>query len=1204
MVFVDTCSSIIRRGDALLTVVRGAHRPCLAVLLLLAVASTVYAGGQGEDRADALDAVAREAGIPIGLEPIELIETARELVEEKRYDDAVPYLTIAARRDEELLPAAEEVFQTIREARIAYEAKGREVETRLRELISGDIPAEEVVPTAFRALRLIGEMNDIFPFPNPEDAELIRGLESRVLLTIDRRRFQALMDAAYARLQENGTIAALDIYVNGLGEYGFEVTSVAGAETEAQEDAVAEGQARIEALLETDGLAIQIGSFDPDRYELTGERFAAAREAIRLQTVGPGGPGAAAESAFVDIATPAEEQARAMIESFGTGDFEDARAQINEYLPLLDEITDAYRNVLGASEVVAQQERINAELAVEDEEYRYNWHIRFVNDIVLGRPVTNGAGERREEGILHAIESVWDTVANGPVDATRRYGATRYADAITSARTFPWAEVRSPRDDGEVETHVASLAEAFETVSVSYRTTLEILNVSRSLGLSPPAQETPSPAAAFERFVEELAQAELGDLAPPLVEAAARAASAEELGAVAGTTAAAYAEATPLASSTRTAPLEAQRGELRDRLEELYAQNDRWRSLLGVLGEADDALGGSTGASSAAEHGPYIAERIAQVRSYELGVVRRIAEIETTEKENRLARYRSTVDAAERDLEATDPVSGAPRPRSDSARDRLRPLVGTVAGTRVTSTATGDLRELRVDAEAVAERLRDDEDYITPDDEVQQAIARTGGIAAAVGAANAGLLGRARGLLEDALRRIAEAEDLEERAFDRVDEVAALIDEAEALNEEGNAREASLRLDEASNFLSSARDDDASDLFAESLENWHRPQLEARWEEISGEITARLNDARREIVLTRVDLLVRQAAPLVDPPAGEEPRPGEAIAVLEEADALWSTVYPLIQNPSITPLLRRARILESQQQQDLTEDIPGFERLSQILNTARSAFDEQNYSTARQALDFFLVEQPLNAEARLLDIRLELATGEGSPNAIVRSYVIRSLDEVTRAENDGTRVRSRIETAASTLRATTGQRGSVSDEVYTGLLPLRSKLTAILDIAAERATVGASVLADIRSLRDDVDTVLDPPEPPAPPDPCEEADRIVAEQLDRGDWRTLPPETQTDIFEQLVRARSLCREADQVDELIAFIQSVSDFATRTPSAAEQAILDEALRLVQQGDFDAALARMEAYMRDADRDPMLIPQWRRLYNDLIRRAGGR
>ncbi|MFW5788442.1 MAG: hypothetical protein ACOCW3_00760 [Spirochaetota bacterium] len=1180
---------------------RGAHRPRLAVLLLLAVASTAYAGGQGEGRADELDALAREAGIPSGLEPTELIETARELVEEKRYDEAVPYLTIAARRDEELLPAAEEVFEAIREARIAYEAKGREVEARLRELIAGDIPAEEVVPTAFRTLRLIGEMNEIFPFPNPEDAQLIAELESRVLLTIDRRRFQALMDAAHVRLEEDDTIGALDIYVNGLGEYGFEVASVADADTGAQEDAVAEGQERIEALLETDGLAIQIGSFDPDRYELTGERFAAARETIRSQTVGPT---AEDEPAFVDIATPAQEQARTMTESFGTGDFDDARAQISDYLPLLDEVTAAYRTVRGASEVVAQQEQINAERAVEDEEYRYNWHIRFVNDIVLGRPVDDGTDERREEGILQAVESVWDTVANGPVDATRQYGASRYADAITSAGAFRWGEVRSPGDDDEVEAHVASLAEGLETVSVSYRTTLEILNVSRSLELSLPPQEPSSPAAAFERFIEELARAELGDLAPPLVEAAARAASAEELGAVAATTAAAYDEATPLASSTTTAPLEAQRGELRDRLDDLYAQNDRWRGVLEALDEADDALGGTAGAASAAEHGPYIEERIAQVRSYELAVVRRVAEIETAEQEDRLEDYRSAVDAAERDLEATDPVSDAPRPRSDSARDRLRPLVGTVAGTRVTSTANGDLRELRVDAEAVAERLRNDEEYVTADEEVQDAIERADAVAAAVGAANAGLLGRARELLEDALGRIAEAEELEERALDRVDEISALIDEAQSLNDEGNAREASLRLDEASDFLSSARDDDASDLFAESLENWHRPQLEARWEEISGEITARLNDARRDIVLTRVDLLVEQAAPLIDPPAGEEPRPDEAIAVLEEAEALWSTVYPLVQNPSITPLLRRARILESQQQQDLTEDIPGFERLSQILNTARSAFDEEDYSTARQALDFFLVEQPLNAEARLLDIRLELATGEGSPEAIVRSYVTRSLDEVTEAEDDGTQVRTRIETAAETLRETTGQRGSVSEEVYAGLLPLRSKLAAILDIAAERATVGESVLADIRSLRDDIDTVLDPPEPPAPPDPCEEANRIVQEQLDRGDWRTLPQETQTEVFEQLVRARSLCREADQVDELIAFIQSVSDFATRTPSAAEQAILNQALRLVQQGDFDAALARMEEYARDASRDPMLIPQWRRLYNDLIRRAGGR
>ncbi|MFW5738675.1 MAG: hypothetical protein ACOCYX_07160, partial [Spirochaetota bacterium] len=422
---------------------------------------------------------------------------------ERRYDDAVPYLALAARRDEELLPAAEEVFEEIRRARIEYEAKGREVEARLRELISGDIPPEEVVATAFRALRLIGEMNDIIPFPNPENAQLISELQSRVLLTIDRRRFEALMDAALARLEAGDTVEAVDIYVNGLGEYGFEV---AGTGTEAQDDVVEEGQARIEALLETDGIAIQIGSFDPEQYELTGERFATAREAIRRETI----EGDEDEPAFTDIAIPAEEQALAMMASFGAGDFDNAREQINEYLPLLDQTTTIYRDVLAASDVVAAQERTNAERAVQDEEYTYNWHIRFVNDIVLGRPVEEGAGERREEGILHAVSTVWDTVANGPVDATRTYGAAQYADAITAAREFPWDETTSPADDAEVDAHVASLTDTLETVSVSYRTTMDILNVSRSLGLTLPSEAS---AAAFEPFVRSLPGAEPGDVA-------------------------------------------------------------------------------------------------------------------------------------------------------------------------------------------------------------------------------------------------------------------------------------------------------------------------------------------------------------------------------------------------------------------------------------------------------------------------------------------------------------------------------------------------------------------------------------------------------------------------------------------------------------------------------------------------------------------
>ncbi len=1177
MVFVDTCSNINWRGEALLGR-RDSHKPLTAVILLILVASTGFAGGMGEVGSDD----GRE--LP---DPEESLEQADERINIREFDEAVPSLVDAVRADDEQLPAAEQRFDRIRDARRAYIEKGRQVEAELRDLISGEIPRDEVLPTAFQALRLIDEMYDILPYPNPEDEELIGELQSRVLLTIDRRRFEALMDAALVEIEAGNYVRAVEIYINGLGEYGFESPAAPDGDADAGSQ-VAQGEAEIEALLETDGIAIQIRSFDPDDYGITGERFAAARETVRADAVAAA---ADADSTFVAVAEPAEQQAREMISAFAAGEFENAREQIEDYLPLLREITAVYRSILQASEVIAEQEGVNAQRAVAGEEYRYNWHIRFVNDIVLGRPVNDAGDARREEGVLHVVESVWDVVANGPVAATREFGADRYAMAVEELRSFEWENRTSPGDDQVVLEHVQETTDTLESVAVSYRTTIEILDVARALDLTLPPRGDGSSATTLVPPAERIAELGDGALVRTLAEAVARTASAEELEAVVATGQSAYQVATPLASRTSVTELGGQRSDIRSRLDELYRHADRWRRFTRIGGDGDQTADALL-AEAAPEHGAYIDDRIGRVREYELVVVRRIANIRLSNLEERLASYRSAVSAAERDLAATDPISNAPRPRAAEARDRLRSLVGSVSGTRVTSTATGTLRALRGDAADLAGELRDEDDYVVPDAEIQRVITRADGIAATVGTDTEGVLGTARSLLERSLAQIDQAEELRQDALARVDEIDAQINEAEARNDAGEVLEASLLLDDAENLLSSNDPEDASNLFTASLENWYRDEVEAEWDRLRDRLSGRLNDARRDIVLSRVNLLAEQAEPLLDPPAGEDPQPGEAILLLEEAEALWATVYPLIQNPVITPLLRRARILQSQQQQVLTEDIPGFERLSQILNTARTAFEERNYDTAQAALDFFLVEQPLNSEARLLDIRLEIATGDGSPDTVVRNYVTRSLEEVTQGEDDGAAVERAI------------LDGSVSSEVFDNLLALRSKLRAIRQIADEEGGVGSSTLNRIEDLLSGIERVLDPPAPRTPPNPRRVADEIIDDLLARGDWQNLPVSEQTAIYEELVRARTIFPGYDRTEQLIGLMQSYLP-TVRLPSPAEQAIMTRANRLVAQGDLNGALAELEAYMARAEttptlQDPMLIPDWRSLYNDLIRR----
>ncbi|HKJ85771.1 MAG TPA: hypothetical protein VKA06_06830, partial [Spirochaetia bacterium] len=986
-------------------------------------------------------------------EPEESLRIADSDIENQEYNDAVPRLVDAVRADEEQLPAAESRFERIRAARTAYVEKGREVEAELRELIAGDIAPDQVVPTAFEALRLIGEMNEILPNPNTEDERLIANLQSRVLLTIDRRRFESLMAAAAEEIEAENYVAAVEIYINGLGEYGFET----GTDAVAEGGIVAEGQAQIEALLETDGIAIQIGSFNPADYQLTGARFAAARTTVRdLATAGGDESG---EVTFAATAEPAEAQAQAMIESFAAGDFDDAQEQIDAYLPLLADISTVYRGVRGAAELIAAQESLNAEQALVDENYRYNYHIRFVNDIVHGRPTEGDSDVRRPEGVLHAVESVWRIVANGPVEATRSFGESRYADAIEALTDFPWTEIVSPTDDARAAAHQSEMNNLLDRISISYRTTLEILDVSRALEIGVPDSSDITAASDLAPLVESVEALTDEDLRSILFEALARSGSAEEFDDAIEEVVGAYAVGTPALPATSTPLLDSRRAAIRGRLDSMYALTDRWEEYVSrfVDDDAEEAI-----LTAAPEHSRYLASQIELARSYELDVVRRLADIQLADLDERLASSETAVSAARRDLSAIDPVSGAPRPRTAQARDRLRPLVGT---------ATSRLPVLRREALALVDDLRSEEEYIRRDEEIQRVIARAEQIAATIGTTASGLVESASTLLSRSNEQIANAERLEGLAFDQVAAIDRTIDEAESQNTEGNVLEAGLLLDDAEDLLSSNSPNDASNLFTASLENWYRTDIERQWETLRERLSARLNDARRDIVLARVDILAEQAEPLVNPPPGQDPRPGEALLVLEEAEALWATVYPLVQNPVITPLLRRARILESQQQQDLTEDIPGFERLSQILNTARTAYDQRDYSTAQRALDFFLIEQPLNAEARLLDIRLELETAQGSADAIVSNYVLRSLDEVTTGENvanDGTSVESQIVTAARQLRATDGRSGVVSDAVFNGLLPLRSKLSAIRQIVEQQGGVSQANVNRISGLIADI----------------------------------------------------------------------------------------------------------------------------------------
>ena len=103
----------------------------LAVLLAAAISS--FAGGQGEDP----------------------IETAKSLIEEKKYDEAVRILAEVVRRDPEKLDAVEELMAKIRAIRESFNEKYEE----LLEVLYEDKDVD-------KALVLIDELLEMDPNPN------------------------------------------------------------------------------------------------------------------------------------------------------------------------------------------------------------------------------------------------------------------------------------------------------------------------------------------------------------------------------------------------------------------------------------------------------------------------------------------------------------------------------------------------------------------------------------------------------------------------------------------------------------------------------------------------------------------------------------------------------------------------------------------------------------------------------------------------------------------------------------------------------------------------------------------------------------------------------------------------------------------------------------------------------------------------------
>ncbi|MFP4375517.1 MAG: hypothetical protein ACLFP4_00610 [Spirochaetales bacterium] len=1079
------------------------------------------------------------------------LERAADLIEQEQYNESVDQIAGAVEIEEEQLEEAEKLFARIREALTRWNEKGDEVRQVISRLLEPDFPDEEVLPTAVEALALIQEMREIYPNPSAEQAALIGQMNEQVSLTVDRRRFRAVMDAAAERLEEGDYTGAVEIYVAGL-EQEFENL------TEAQ------------AALVNDesGLNLQRTTFESNPQDVGDQLVASAREEVRRIALED-------DQSFVAVAPEAQEQARQMSEAFASGDFTSVETLLEDYLPQLRTVFAFYQDVQDNAEVLAAQETLNAARLMEDDEYKYDWHTRFVSDLVLGR--RSGEEAREDEGILYAMNQVRRIVADSPVEATQQYAQSTYDQAVEALLAFPWAEYTSPSDDPLVTAHREELLALIDAAQSAAITTIEIINVADELDIDVPSVNAvlaggdPAPQAYAAVYAtaadlpDEVRQTFLDSATTRLV-------SSIQLQETLLAAVNAWDESTPLASQNELEPLVAQRARVKEPLTLIQERLDAWSSLPPSLRD-----------EYAPAHVGYLEGRIDALERAELEIVATAANIEVDSLEERLSELVASVAEADEALAREEALTGgidAPRPLSGRARDVLLPLVGTVEQQTVVNVEDGLLVGLREDADGTATRLLAEEPYIVPDTRVQAEIATAQEIAATVGTENVGLLSRAEELLEQALTQVAVAEEAESEGRSQIVRIEQVVRNAETASTQGEITRASELLAEAKQLYDS--DDptvaDAGDLFEVSLENWYRPDVESFW----NDELVRLNDvilaAEKTVVFNQVDSLTGIAQPLI-----RDREFADALDVLENAEQIWNNVFPTQPNPTLAALLRQARTGFSQESaRVLREDLPGYTRLSQILNTAYGAFDARSYETAEQALELFFTEQPLNFDARLLEVRLALANADDEPDEVVADLVESALEEAdaTRAE-----LRSRV----------------IGNNSFGALLELESKLQAVLEVIEDEESVSQDARNEVLTILDQVDAIIRPPAvlPAPPPNLRAEADRLIAEAEAYGDWARLPRE-------QLIEVLNLLTQA--IETLPGYEPAISRYqlALTSPNAptrqplppAGRAVLEQASSLVAQGQIDEARSVMEAYL-ETNPNARLDQNFRTLYDELRR-----
>jgi len=1139
------CSILRFKGRTLGERCKKLYRPLLAVVFLVSAAPFALTTGQTENRlrdATALIAQSHSGSEGLGLSfetvretisdlseaeilllrldfaPVQLLELAGILIDQEQYNKAAVLLTGLVFENDEQQYVAEDYFAIIRNANEQYVMKGEEVNAKLQELLSEEITDEELIPTATQILALISEMETVVPHPNPRDAVIVENLRYSVQLTVDRRRFSSLMDAAAERLAAEDYAGAVEIYISGITDAGA-AGSAAGTEV---------------GITLENGVDIQRRFFEERDYGLLGDQVANTRESLR--TLGLD---------FVQVGPEALQRADELSSAFLAGDFSDAQSKVAEYLSILQTVTGYLDEMESAGEVLTGAEEFTSRQAVEDENNRVDWHVLFLHDIVLGRETAESP-----EGILYAVNTVREIVERGPVEAAQQFGLATYDEGVAVLDSISWPRTASTFTGYDLlEQEYERGATLLSQAGISLDTFAEVLSVSRNLGLVTPDSPN-SPGSFGDDTVTQAWETYLSDVFGALEQTNALEDESIRTNLLESTSIAAAAnylrlivsralEMLDVADARRTtiAALNTQREGVREILGTLsVAESGTLRELLqSWRGFTNEAITNDDERASRAFafNSDYLESRIGDAEGYERLIVESIARLEYNGLNSRLSSLQSRTEDAQglydgvaetvtfrdesgailRDDSNNPVVITTVRRYPDRARDILVPMVGQTSGTRILNTSLGDMQNMLDDARDYVERYSDELPYIVTSEQLQSDISRGNQLANTIGEVNGnGLFRRARDLLQDAISAIADARDLEAQGNARVATIRDLIDRAIAASAAEDLDLAGETLAQAESLLKS--DDrtvrDASDLFADSLATWYRSDLEDRWNATQKTLNDDIALAQANIVFTRVQQDVEEAQPLVD-----SQRWNDALVILQAADDLWSNVFPQTVYQPLYRLLRYVEVaLAKQNDRFLSEDDPDFDKLAPLLSRATQALTEGLINDASALLDQFLRAQPNNLEARLLEVDIALASVGGDIESKINRLISNSLPEGT-------------------------TRSQISSLESTDAFELQSLLIAIEDRIRDRSDVSNAVKTQIQNEITELENKLSPPP-------------VVVVTAD------IRAETNALIDQALANGSLQSLSAAQLEQAVGFLEQALDKDPTNQRAIE--LLGTALRL--------------------------------------------